>query len=175
MYTTIERYASAVDTSVATASRRLKGIPFVIPTKGRGVQWYPLAAAVQTLRAKEQDSIPALVKHARDLYPGDFYVEPRALPIAESFIGWCEGSMRDRARAAQNSFVVAVSNSRICVPSIIRNLEPLKTLFVLNPEVTRWVLVGGTPPDVDNLAPAFAVSNNGPAIDEFNLCMQEAA
>lgn len=175
MYITQEHYARATDVSGPTASRRLRGTPFVIPTRGRGIQWYPLAAAVQTLRAKEMDAIPDLVQHARDLCRGDPYVEARALPIAESFVDWCEGDMRDRARAAQNGFVVAVSNSRVCTPTIVRNLEPLRTMFVLNPDVTRWILVGGNPPDVDNLAPSFAVANNGPGLDEYHMTMQEAA
>lgn len=175
MYITLEQYARVIDAADSTASRRLRGIPFVIPAKGRGIQWYPLAAAVQTLRPKEEGAVPALVTPARDVYAGDLYVEARALPIAESFLDWTEGDMQARARAAQNSFVVAVSNSRICTPTIVRNLEPLKMLFVLNPEVTRWVLVGGTPPDVDNLAPSFAVANNGPGLDEYHLNLELAA
>ncbi|WP_354545967.1 hypothetical protein [Roseovarius sp. MBR-78] len=175
MYIKIEDYCAATGVSTATAGRRLSDVPFRIPTRGRGRKHFPLAAAVMTLKAKEADAVPELVQHARDLCRGDPYVEARALPIAESFVDWCEGGMRDRARAAMNGFVVAVSNSRICTPTIVRNLEPLKALFVLHPDVTRWILVGGNPPDVDNLAPSFAVANNAPALDEYHLNLEHAA
>jgi len=175
LFTTIDRYANAVRVSEATACRRLKGIPFRVPTRGRGIQWYPLGAAVQTLREKEMGAIEGLTRTARDLDAGDLYIEAPAISIAESFIGWTTGAARDRLRAAQNGFVVAVSNSRICSPAIVRNLDPLRTLFVLNPDVTRWILLGGTPPNVDALAPSFAVVNNGPALAEYHANLELVA
>lgn len=174
MYITIEKYAKALEIAESTASRRLKGLPFVMPKNGRGTHWYPLVAVVQTLRGWDAGREVALVRWSRDMREGDLYIEPAALLLAESFLNWCEGDMKTRARAARNSFVVAVSNSRICTPTIVRNIELLKTLFVLNPEVTRWILVGGTPPNVDRLAPSFAVTNNGANLDVYHTKMEAA-
>lgn len=174
MYITIETYAAATGTSEATASRRLKALPYRIPTLERGRRYFHLAAAVQTLKEKEIGAVKALTASARDLFGHDLYVEHEALPLAREFAEWLPtGSMRDRLRAAQNAFVVGVSDSRMCTPTIVRNLPPLRELFALCPPVLAWVLTGGAPPDVHNLAPAFAVSNNCAALD--NHTNMEAA
>ncbi len=176
MYITIDTYCAATGVSAATAGRRLADVPFRIPTRARGRKFFPLAAAVQTLKAKEIDAgaVKALTESARDLFGHDMYVEPEALPLAREFAEWLPtGAMRDRLRAAQNSFVVGVSDSRMCTPTIVRNLPPLRELFALCPPVMTWVLTGGAPPDVHNLAPAFAVSNNCAALD--NHTNMEAA
>ena len=167
MYITIETYAAATGTSEATASRRLKGVAYRIPSRERGRRHYHLAAAVQTLKGKEVDAgaVKALTTSARDLFGHDLYVEPEALPLAREFAEWLPTEARDRLRAAQNAFVVGVSDSRLCTPTIVRNLLPLRELFALCPPVLAWVLTGGAPPDVHNLAPAFAVSNNCAALD----------
>lgn len=177
MYTTIESYAAATGTSDATASRRLKGVAYRIPSRERGRRYYHLAAAIQTLKAKEIDSgaVKALAASVRDLFGHDLYVEPEALPLAREFAEWLPTeAMRDRLRAAQNAFVVGVSDSRMCTPTIVRNLPPLRELFALCPPVLAWVLTGGAPPDAHSLAPAFAVSNNCAALDHHTN-IQEAA
>ncbi|WOI29131.1 hypothetical protein [Sulfitobacter dubius] len=177
MYITIESYAAATGTSEATASRRLKGVAYRIPYRERGRRYYHLAAAVQTIKAKEIDSgaVKALTESARDLFGHDMHVEPEASPLARAFAEWLPSkAMRDRLLAAQNAFVMGVGDSRMCTPTIVRNLPPLRELFALCPPVMAWVLTGGTPPDAQGLAPAFAVSNNCAALNHHTN-MQEAA
>jgi len=177
VYTTIEQYASAADVSEATASRRLKGETYRIPTKARGRRYYHLAAAVQTLKRREIDAgaVCTLVQAAVRL-DDDLYIGPEALSLAREFADWLpEPVMRDRLRMAQNAFVVAVANSRLCTPAIVQNLGPLRELFVLCPPVLSWVLIGGTPPDIDHIAPAFAVANNSPSLGLYTEQMKEAA
>lgn len=180
MYITAEQYARAAEVSEATASRRLKGLPYRIPTKARGRRWYPLAAAVQTLKAKEIDAgaCEALAEGAKDLHGRDLYVEAEALPMAQAVAEWLPTeSMCTRLWTAQNAFVVAVANSRLCTPAIVRNLTPLRDLFALCPPVLAWVLTGENVPDVDHIAPAFAVASNEAALDQYHtpMTMQEAA
>ncbi|SFQ56497.1 hypothetical protein SAMN05421853_11093 [Roseivivax halotolerans] len=180
MYISTEEYADAASVSDATAFRRLKGLPYRIPTRGRGRKHFPLAAAVMTLKGKEVDSgaVDALTEAARDLFGHDLYIEPEALPMAHSFAEWLPSeTMRARLRAAQNFFTVAVANSRLCTPAIVRNLSPLRELFALCPPVLVWVLTGGEAPDIDYIAPAFAVSSNEAALDQYHtpMTMQEAA
>ncbi|MFG6604712.1 MULTISPECIES: hypothetical protein [unclassified Sulfitobacter] len=177
MYTTIESYAAATSTSKATASRRLKGVAYRIPSRERGRRYYHLAAAIQTLKGKEVDEgvVKALTVSARDLFGHDLYVEPEALPLARAFAEWLPSeAMRDRLRAAQNAFVMGVGDSRMCAPTIVRNLPPLRELFALYPTVLAWVLTGGASPDAHGLAAAFAVSNNCAALDN-QITIQEAA
>lgn len=178
MYITIDNYACAADVSEATASRRLADVPFRIPTRARGRKFFPLAAAVQTLKAKEIDAgaCEALAGAAQDLHGRDLYVEAEALPMAQAFAEWLptEG-MRNRLRTVQNAFVVAVANSRLCSPTIVRNLTPLRELFALCPPLLAWVLTGADAPDVEHIAPAFAVASNEAALDHTPMTMQEAA
>lgn len=185
MFTTIYAYAEAAQIVPSSTSRRLKGIPYLSRSRGdvlpgdparvgRAVNWYPLAAVVQTLRKDELDAIPALVEGAKELHPGDSYVDPRFYYLATPFIRWCGQDMRSRARRAQNDFVVAVANSKVCSPAIVKNLTALREIFVLHPDVTRWILVGGLAPDLAALAPSFAVANNSPSLEEFNLTMELA-
>ncbi|KZY47592.1 hypothetical protein A3731_07825 [Roseovarius sp. HI0049] len=178
MYTTIEQYARAAGVSDATASRRLADVPFRIPTRGRGRKHFPLAAAVMTLKGKEVDAGAAerLAQAACDLHGRDLYVEAEFLPMARDFAEWLPTEvMRNRLRTAQNSFVVAVANSRLCSPTIVRNLTPLRELFALCPPVLAWVLRGGEAPDVDGIAPAFAVASNEGTLDQYHINMKEAA
>lgn len=180
MYIKIEDYCAASGVSTATAGRRLAGVPFRIPTRARGRKFFPLAAAVQTLRAKEIDAgaCEALAGAAQDLHGGDLYVEAEALPMAQAFAEWLPTEdMCNRLRTAQNTFVVAVANSRLCSPTIVRNLTPLRELFALCPPVLAWVLTSADAPDVDAIAPAFAVASNEAALcrHRTTMTMQEAA
>ncbi len=86
-----------------------------------------------------------------------------ALPAARAFCAWLNDADVDagaRLRAVQNAFVVALANSRLCAAPLIENLESLRVLIAIQPEVLNYVLVGGDAPDLDNLAPAFALVNN---------------
>ena len=161
MFITLESYAFSVGVCETTAARRLKGIPFSIPDNARGRKHFFLPSAVMTLRQKEIDDGAAgrMASVSRDLGDG-VYVEGATLSIAERFAEWCSGPMYTRLRAAQNAFVVAVANSRLCTPVIVENLDPLRTLFPLCSPVLVWILSGGEPPDVDRIAPAFAVASN---------------
>jgi hypothetical protein len=130
-----------------------------------------------TLKGKEVDSgaCEALAKAAKDLHGKDLYVEAEALGMAQSFAEWLPTeAMRNRLRTAHDAFVVAVANSRLCSPTIVRNLEPLKTLFALCPPVLAWVLRGGEVPDIDAIAPAFAVASNEGTLDH-HINMELAA
>lgn len=178
MYITIKDYCAATGVSDATASRRLKGLPYCFATRRRGRRGYPLPAAVITLKRKEIDAgaAQALAQAARDLHGRDLYIEAGALPMAREFAEWLpDNGMRDRLRRAQNAFVVAVANSRLCSPSIVRNLTPLRDLFALCPTVLAWVLRGGSPPDIDAIAPAFAVASNDAALEQYHTNLQEVA
>lgn len=177
MYITIEQYARAADVSEATASRRLADVPFRIPTRGRGRKHFPLAGAVMTLKLKEVDAggAEALAGAACDLHGRDLYVEAEALPMAQRFAEWLPtDAMRNRLRTAQNSFVVSVANSRLCSPTIVRNLTPLRELFAMCPPVLVWVLRGGEAPDIDGIAPAFAVASNEGTLDQYHTNLEAA-
>lgn len=178
MYIKIEDYCAATGVSTATAGRRLSDVPFQIPTYGRGRKHFPLAGAVMTLKGKEVDAgaCAGLARAACDLHGRDLYVEAEALPMAQRFAEWLPTeAMRNRLRTAQNSFVVAVANSRLCSPTIVRNLTPLRDLFALCPPVLAWVLRGSDAPDIDHISPAFAVASNEGALDQYHNTMQEAA
>jgi hypothetical protein len=177
LYVTTDNYCAATGVSSATAGRRLADIPFRIPTQARGRKYFPLAAAVMTLKGKEVDAgaYEALAEAASDLHGRDLYVEAEALPMAHVFAEWLPTVARNRLRSAQNSFVVAVANSRLCSPTIVRNLTPLRELFALCPPVLAWVLTGKNAPDVDAIAPVFAVASNEPALDLYMKKLNEAA
>jgi len=177
LYIKIEDYCAATGVSTATAGRRLADVPFRIPTRGRGRKHFPLAGAVMTLKAKEVDSgaCERLAGAACDLHGRDLYVEAEALPMAQSFAEWLPTeAMRNRLRTAQNSFVVAVANSRLCSPTIVRNLTPLRELFALCPPVLAWTLRGGEAPDIDGIAPAFAVASNEGTLDKYHANLEAA-
>ena len=177
MYIKIEDYCDATGVSTATAGRRLSDVPFRIPTRAGGRKHFPLAAAVMTLKAKEVDAgaCEALAQVACDLHGRDLYVEAEALPMAQAFAEWLPTeAMRNRLRTAQNSFVVAVANSRLCSPTIVRNLTPLRELFALCPPVLSCVLRGGEAPDVDHIAPAFAVASNEGTLDQYHTNLEAA-
>jgi len=177
VYITIEDYCAATGVSTATAGRRLADVPFRIPTRGRGRKHFPLAGAVMTLKAKEVDSgaAEALAGAAKDLHGRDLYVEAEALPMAQAFAEWLPSeAMRNRLRTAQNAFVVAVANSRLCSPTIVRNLTALRELFALCPPMLVWVLRGGEAPDIDGIAPAFAVASNEGTLDQYHINMEAA-
>jgi len=168
VYITIASYAAATGVSEATASRRLTRTAYHIRPHERGRRYYHLAAAVQTLKAKELEAgaVKALTGSACDLFGPDLYLEPESIPLAREFSDWLPTEAnRGRLRAAQNAFVMGVGDSRICAPTIVRNLSPLRELFALCPPVLVWVLTGGTPPDAHNIAAGFAVSNNCAALD----------
>ena len=178
MYIKIEDYCAATGVSAATAGRRLAEIPFRIPTRAGGRKHFPLAAAVMTLKGKEVDAgaCERLAQAACDLHGRDLYVEAGSLPMARDVAEWLPTeTMRARLRTAQNAFVVAVANSRLCSPTIVRNLTPLRELFALCPPVLAWVLRGGEAPDVDGIAPAFAVASNEGTLDQFHTTMEIAA
>lgn len=163
MYITIEIYATAADLHEESAGRRLRGVPYRIPARARGRKHYHLAAAVQTLKPRDiAAGVPAkLARMAVQLDGEGLYIEPEALPLALDFAAWLPTTeMRDRLRSVRNAFTVAVANSRLCTPSIVRNLDPLRELFALCPPVLVWVLTGGAPPDIDAMGPAFAVASN---------------
>ena len=177
MYITIKNYGCATGTSEATASRRLKDAACHAASGERGRLYYHLAAAAQTLKRKEIDAgaVVALTASARDQIGHELYVEAKALPLARGFAEWLPNeSMRDRLRAAQNAFVMGVGDSRMCTPTIVCNLSPLRELFALCPPVLAWVLTGGSPPDAHGLAPAFAVSNNCTALDHHTNMLEAA-
>ncbi|WP_417676721.1 hypothetical protein [Pseudodonghicola sp.] len=178
MHVTIENYCAATGVCAETTGRRLQAVPYRVPERrGAYRKLFPLAAAAMTLKRREIDAgaVAELGRSARPLN-NDLYVEPEALPMAREFADWLpDPAMRARLRAAQNSFTVAVANSRLCTPTIVSNLDPLRDLFALCPQVTRWVLAGGTPPDVDHIGPAFAVTNNSAALSLYTNKMMEAA
>jgi hypothetical protein len=177
LYTTTDYYCAATGVCPTTAGRRLTETPFRLPSLSRGRRFYPLAAALQTLRKRENDAgaIESLVRTSRTL-SDDLYIEPDALPLAHSFSEWLPApAMRDRLRSIQNALVVAVANSRLCTPTIVRNLDALRQLFPLNPDAMRWILVRGDAPDVDNLGPAFAVACNDTALDIYTTSLKEVA
>jgi len=177
VYINIASYAAATGVSEATASRRLTGTAYHIRPHERRRRYYHLAAAVQTLKAKELEAgaVKALTGSACDLFGHDLYLEPESITLAREFSDWLPSEAnRDRLRAAQNAFVMGVGDSRICTPTIVRNLSPLRELFALCPPVLAWVLTGGTPPDAHNIAAAFAVSNNCASLDN-HATLKEAA
>ena len=115
-----------------------------------------------TLKQREIDAraIPALVDSAGILGTG-LYIESEMLPTAIDLVEWLPSeAMRARLREMSGEFIGGVANSPLCTPTVVRALEPLKALFVLNKDVTAYVLTGDGRPDVADLAPAFAVSNN---------------
>lgn len=176
LYIKIEDYCAATGVSTATARRRLADVLFRIPTRGRGQRYYHLAAAVQTLKAKEIDAgAVEMLANAARILDDHLYIESAAMPLAQSFADWLSGAMLDRAHRAQAAFVVAVANSRLCTPSIVRNLDPLKALFLLNPDVLRWIFAGVAAPAIDALAPAFAVACNENALTLYTNNILEAA
>lgn len=176
MHITIDNYCAATGVCPTTAGRRLADVPYLMPSRERGRRYYHLAAAVQTLKGKEIDAgaVEMLANAARVL-DDHLYIESAAMPLAQSFADWLSGAMLDRARRAQAGFVVAVANSRLCTPSIVRNLDALKALFVLNPEVLRWIFAGGDVPAIEALAPAFAVACNENALALCTNNILEAA
>lgn len=180
MYITIDTYCAATGVSAATAGRRLADVPFRIPTRARGRKFFPLAAAVTTLKYKESHAgaAQALAEGARDLFGHDLYIEPESLPMARSFAAWLpEPVMRERLEMALSDFVVTVAHSPLCSPSIVRNITPLRDLYAICPPIMRWIICGGAVPDTDSIAPAFAVASNEAALDQYHtpMTMQEAA
>ena len=176
MHITNDNYCAATGVCPTTAGRRLADVPYLMPTRERGRRYYHLAAAVQTLKGKEIDAgaVEMLANAARVL-DDHLYIESAAIPMAQDFADWLSGAMLDRARRAQAAFVVAVANSRLCTPSIVRNLDPLKALFLLNPDVLRWIFAGVAAPAFDALAPAFAVACNENALALYTNNILEAA
>lgn len=174
MHITKEDYASATGVSEVTVWRRLKGVPFRVPRK-RSEKLYPLAGVLPSLKQKEVDSgaVERLAQAAQR--PNrDMYVEAEALPIAEAFVSFLgrmpTAEAKERARAVRNQFVVAVAHSPLCHgPTVVANLEALKMLFMLHASVTRWIILGGKPPDVAGMAPAFAVANNCAELDAHEV------
>ncbi len=177
MYITIATYSDIVGVCKTTVSRRLSGAPYRIPTKENGRHYYTLAAAVTTLKPSEvKAGVIGLLAASARLLNDDLYVEPEALSAAQDFAQWLPSpEMRNRLARVQSAFVVAVANSPLCTPTIVGSLEPLKALFALNADVSRYVLVGGPVPNVDALAPAFAISNNGALLDQRAAELLEAA
>lgn len=162
IYTTQSAYADAIGGVVETAGRRLRDVSYRSPTRSSGRRYYPLAAAVMTLKPREIEAgaIPALVDSAQTL-GSELYIESEMLPVALDLAEWFPAeAMRARLREMNAAFVGAVANSPLCTPTVVRALEPLKTLFVLNKDVTAYVLTGEGRPDVADLSPAFAISNN---------------
>lgn len=169
MHTTLHNYVEATGVHVETAGRRLKNVDFLRPPRTGGRKHYGIAAAMQTLSAPEIEvgAIDRLVAGAVSLRD-DLYIEAKALPVARQFASWLPTeAMRIRLRAVQNSFVVAVANTRLCTPAIVRNLDTLRDLFALNGAVLNFVLVGGEAPNVDALAPAFCVTCNDSTLDAY--------
>lgn len=162
LYTTIDTYAQAAGVCDDTAGRRLKHVAYRSPSRASGRRFYPVAAAVMTLKQREiaAGAIPALVDSSGILGTA-LYIEAEMLPTAIALSEWLpDEAMRARLREMHAAFVGAVANSPLCTPTVVRALEPLKTLFVLNKDVTSYVLTGDGRPDVADLAPAFAVSCN---------------
>lgn len=177
MHITLDGYAAVCGIDPSTAGRRLAHAPFRQPKRSHGRKFFALAAALLTLTPHEiaEGAIPAMVR-ASERLSKDEYLEPEALPMARDFASWLpDPAMQTRARGGQNAFVVAVANSKLCTPAIVENLEALRDLFVLNQQVTRWILLGGGPPDVDKLAPAFAVANNDSRLAMYTPELKEAA
>ncbi|MCA0906259.1 hypothetical protein LCM27_07610 [Ruegeria marisrubri] len=177
MYVTLSAYADIVGVCKTTASRRLSGAPFRIPTKENGRHYYMLTAAVMALTPSEIEAgaIGRLAGSAR-LLNDELYIEPEALSAAQDFAQWLPSSeMRSRLARVQSAFVVAVANSPLCTATVVASLEPLRALFALNADVTRYVLVGGPIPNVDALAPAFAISNNSALLNQHAAELLEAA
>lgn len=168
IYTTQADYAEAIDGAVETAGRRLKHVAYRSPSRASGRRFYPVGAAVMTLKQREiaAGAIPALVDSSGILGTA-LYIEAEMLPTAIEFAEWLpEEAMRARLREMNAAFVGAVANSPLCTPTVVRALEPLKTLFVLNKDVTSYVLTGESRPDVSDLAPAFAVSCNDALLEQ---------
>ncbi|QFT92149.1 hypothetical protein FIU86_04795 [Roseovarius sp. THAF9] len=177
LYTTIDSYAEATGATAHTASRRMKDLAFRVPSGSKGRRSYPLAAAVQTFRPREIDAgaVPAIAQSAHRL-SDTLYVESEMLPAARAFAEWLpDPRMRSRLLHIRNAFSIAVGNSPLCTPSVVRALEPLKSLWALNADVTRFILAGATPPDVDKLAPAFAVSCNEALLENYYDSLMEIA
>lgn len=167
IYTTQADYAEAIGGAVETAGRRLKHVAYRSPSRASGRRFYPVAAAVMTLKQREIDAgaIPALVDSAGILGTA-LCIEAEMLPTAIDLAEWLPSeAMRARLREMNAAFVGAVANSPLCTPTVVRALEPLKSLFVLNKDVTAYVLTGDGSPDVADLAPAFAVSNNDAVLE----------
>lgn len=177
MYTTIEIYATAADLHEESAGRRLRDVAYRIPAHSRGRKHFHLAAALPTLKRRDIDAgVPAkLARMAVNLDGEGLYIEPEALPLALDFAEWLPtADMRDRLRAARNAFTIAVANSRLCSPTIVQNLDPLRELFALCPPVMKWILTGGTPPDIDAMGPAFAVASNCATLNLFTENLEAA-
>ncbi|GGO50330.1 hypothetical protein SAMN05444398_1011049 [Roseovarius pacificus] len=158
MYITQHLYARETGRVVETACARLKTVPHI--NGGRGVHHYHVAAALPTLRPREYDSIPALVLCATPPEDSLYVGGPEALPMARALIEWLPEEPRERFRAVQNSFVVALANSNVCAAPVVENIETLRVLIVLQPDILRWIFRCGDVPDMDRLAPAFAIVNN---------------
>ena len=157
MFITQSNYASTVGVCIETVGRRLKGVPH--HSGAHGTYHYHLAAILPTVRPRELPALPLLVASAAchqtdSLYVGD------ALPTATRLIEWLPAGNRARLVNVQNQFVVGVANSNICAAPIVENLEALRTLIILQPDVLRYVLDAGDLPDMDRLSPAFALVNN---------------
>ncbi|MGK7652388.1 hypothetical protein ACSQ76_08235 [Roseovarius sp. B08] len=66
---------------------------------------------------------------------------------------------RTRLSKVQNFFVVSVANSNVCAAPVVENLELLRVLIVLQPDVLKFVFRAGDVPDMDRMSPAFAICN----------------
>ncbi|WP_288941007.1 hypothetical protein [uncultured Roseovarius sp.] len=141
-----------------TVCARLKTVPHI--NGARGVHHYHVAAALPTLRPREYDSAPALILCAEPPEDSLYVGGAESLAMAQAFIEWLPEEPRERLRVAQNSFVVALANSNICAAPVVENIENLRVLIVLQPDVLRWIFRCGDVPDMDRLAPAFAIVNN---------------
>lgn len=158
MYITQSLYARETGRTVETACSRLCDVPY---KRGRqGVHLYHLARTLPTLRPREHASIQALVLCATPPEDSLYVGGPESLQMARAFIGWLPEEARGRLRAAQNSFVVALANSAVCAPVVVERIEYLRVLIVLQPDVLKWIFKCGDVPDMDRLAPAFAIVNN---------------
>lgn len=157
MFITQHQYADAAQCCVETAGRRMKSIHFHMGP--RGARNYHLAAALVTLKGREigAGAVPRLAESATA--PDDVLFVGDVLDMARAYVDWLDAPARARLAAVQNSFVVALASS-LCAPAVVENLESLRTLIAVQPDVMRHVLTDMPAPEMDRMAPAFAIVNN---------------
>ncbi|QFT95946.1 hypothetical protein FIU85_01390 [Roseovarius sp. THAF8] len=152
-------YARACGCCVETAGRRLRSATY--RSGPRGTRLYNLAEALPTVRPREiaKGAIPALLSAATPpedtLYVGGV----EAAEVARRLIEWLPDDARTRLSKVQNFFVVSVANSNVCAAPVVENLELLRVLIGLQPDVLKFVFRAGDVPDMDRMSPAFAICN----------------
>lgn len=158
VFITQHQYADAAQCCVETAGRRMRSIPFHVGA--HGVRQYHLAAALVTLKSREivAGAVPRLAASATA--PDDVLFVGDMLNTARRYVEWLDAPARARLAAVQNSFAVALANSPVCVPAVVENLEMLRTLIAVQPDVMRHVLADMPAPEMARMAPAFAIVNN---------------